>query len=87
MALYGLDWSVSGMGQVGSLFQCDNAPSTSIKCWEAIEWLRNCWPLEKCSVTCSQLLFLFVFIASSRDPEKNGYRICQRNEYKTKIHI
>jgi hypothetical protein len=27
----------------------DIEPSGSIKCWEAIEWPNNCWPLKQCS--------------------------------------
>jgi hypothetical protein len=40
-----MDWI--GLAQDrGSSCECGNETSSSIKCWESIEWLHNWWPLE-----------------------------------------
>jgi hypothetical protein len=45
----GLDWPGSGLGQVQSSCQHGSECLGFIKCWEAIEWLHNWWPLKYCS--------------------------------------
>jgi hypothetical protein len=46
MRWYGLDSSGSGWGTVDGSCEHGSEPSGSIKCWEILEWLSDCWFLK-----------------------------------------
>jgi hypothetical protein len=39
-----------------------NEPSGSIKCWEAIEWLHNLWPLEWYSAPHNFINYIHIYM-------------------------
>jgi hypothetical protein len=50
---YRLDSYGSGQRQVTDSHEKDNEPSGSVKCWEFLEWLSDCWLLKKGSTPWS----------------------------------
>jgi hypothetical protein len=43
----GLDSAGSGKGELAGCSECGNEPSSSIKCWELLDCLRNYQLLKK----------------------------------------
>jgi hypothetical protein len=45
----GVDWVdlVQDKGPLEGSCEHGDEPSGSIKCWEVLEWLHNCWLLKK----------------------------------------
>jgi hypothetical protein len=48
------------IGTNGSLCEHGNEHSGSIKCWEMLEWLSNCWLLKKDSTLWRYLVYKHV---------------------------
>ena len=83
--LCGVDWSASGQVPVAGCFARGNDTSTSIKCYNFLDWLRNCQFLV-CCMAWSGVEFTMDYLTLKMDVTR-FFKICGTTNSATRRHI